>query len=367
MTATEFDPSPRTGPAPEADAPVTVVIPCRNEEHFIGACLDSVRAQTHQALEILVVDGGSEDATASIVRAQARLDPRIRLLSNPDRIVSPGLNRALEAATTPWLVRVDAHCTIPHDYVANCLTHLLTGQYGGVGGRKDGVGATPAGRAIAAAMSSKVGVGNSTYHHGSEPRLVEHIPFGAYSVDLARQLGGWDESVRVNQDFEFDHRVIRSGKPLLFDPAIRIEWHCRQSIADLFRQYRRYGHGKADVVMLHPSSTRPRHLLPAMFVLGVALLALPVVPKPLRAALRVAVVGSYGATLATGTWAQRATLNGRERSLVPVAFIAMHVGQGVGFWQGLSGWLVRRLVGPSEDGGRGRQACDTPAIPRDDR
>ena len=72
---------------------------------------------------------------------------------------------------------------------------------GGVGGRKDGVGSTPAGRAIAAVMGSKFGVGNSKYHHSTEVEEVDHVPFGAYPVDVIRDLGGWDEDLVANEDF----------------------------------------------------------------------------------------------------------------------------------------------------------------------
>lgn len=320
---------------------VTVVIPCRNEEDFIDVCLESVQQQTYQNIEIIVVDGMSDDRTREILAERASHDPRLRMLDNPARIVSPGLNAALADAQGRWLVRIDAHCAVPTDYVERVIRHLQTGKYGGVGGLKLGVGQTTAGRAIAAAMASPIGVGNSKYHHGDEAQTVEHVPFGAYPVALARELGGWDESVVVNQDFEFDHRVTAAGKPILFDPEVVISWHCRQSLPDLFRQYRRYGRGKSVVTRLHPDSVRPRHLIPAAFVAGLALLALPAALVPVIARIRIGVLGSYSAVLIAGAASARSTDGGpltrRERALVALAFATMHVGQGVGFWTGLLG------------------------------
>lgn len=320
---------------------VTVVIPCRNEEDFIDVCLESVQQQTYQNIEIIVVDGMSDDRTREILAERASHDPRLRMLDNPARIVSPGLNVALADAQGRWLVRIDAHCAVPTDYVERVIRHLQTGKYGGVGGLKLGVGQTTAGRAIAAAMASPIGVGNSKYHHGDEAQTVEHVPFGAYPVALARELGGWDESVVVNQDFEFDHRVTAAGKPILFDPDVVINWHCRQSLPDLFRQYRRYGRGKSVVTRLHPDSVRPRHLIPAAFVAGLALLVLPAALVPVIARLRLGVLGSYAAVLiagaATATSTDGGPLTRRERALVALAFATMHIGQGVGFWTGLLG------------------------------
>src|SRR5439155_9071022 len=198
--------------------------------------------------------------TQQVVRSLAARDPRIEVLTNPVHVISRALNMALERARGQWLVRVDAHCTVPRDYVSRLVRHLETGRWGGVGGRKDGVGGSAAGRAIAAAMASRFGQGDSVYHYGTVTGTVDHIPFGAYPTSLARALGGWDERLPVNQDYEFDYRIRRSGHELLFDPDIRIEWMNRETLGDLFRQYRRYGKDKARSLRIHPDSTSLRHL-----------------------------------------------------------------------------------------------------------
>jgi len=309
-----------------------VVIPVRNERAAIEACLASVLAQSEPALQVLVVDGRSDDGTPDVVRRVAERDPRVELLENPDRVVPHALNRALDAARAPWLVRVDGHAEIQPGYVARAVEHLRTGRYAGVGGVKRSVGRTAAGRAIAVAMSSRLGVGGSYYHYGTEPREVEHVPFGCYAVDVARELGGWDETLVVNQDFEFDHRLRKAGHRLLFDPQLVIDWECRQSVRDLFRQYRRYGRGKVKVALLHPDSVRVRHLLPPALV---AVLAGAAAVSLVQPAALVVVLGYPTALAIAALGTGRAELAGRERLFLPAAFAAMHVGWGVGFWQGL--------------------------------
>jgi len=310
----------------------TVIIPARNESRFIGRCLDSVLAQTERDLQVIVVDGASDDDTVAIVEDYARRDPRVEVLHNPRRIIPVSLNLALAAAEAPWLVRIDAHATVPPEYVAMAVARLQEGRWGGVGGRKDGVGETPAGRAVAAAMGSPFGVGNSTYHYGTETRTVEHIPFGAYPTALVRALGGWDEEFVVNQDFEFDWRVREAGHELLFDPALRIDWHCRQSVGDLFRQYRRYGRGKVRTARHHPRSLRPRHLAAPALVAWLALASLVGLRRPRAAA---AAVSPYLLGLAIASTRTARDLDPAARRHVPGAFAAMHVGWGLGFWAGL--------------------------------
>jgi succinoglycan biosynthesis protein ExoA len=321
---------------------VTVVIPARDEGRFIGRCLDAVRKQNYDTLQIIVVDGGSTDGTPAVVRNHMSADERIELVHNPRHGIPMSLNLGLAEARGRWLVRMDAHSTVDPSYVRLAVDRLTEGKWGGVGGRKDGVGETAAGRAIAAALGSRFGVGNSMYHHGVAAQEVDHIPFGAYPVELARSLGGWNEQLPVNEDFEFDYRVRQAGYRLLFDPAMTIRWHSRQSIADLFRQYRRYGRGKVDVALLHPDSMSPRHFLPPALVAYLAVTALIWWRRPRRLLALNApyLVALTAASVQTG----RKLESPAERAHVPLAFLAMHVGWGLGFWSALRSTLVRRTL-----------------------
>ena len=344
-------PNPRLGRESDGGRDlVTVVIPARNEEHFIRGCLASVQAQDYSDLQIIVVDGASEDGTGEIVKKCAETDGRIELVSNADRLIPKSLNLAVAQARGKWLVRVDAHATVPPDYVRRAVDHLRSGSWAGVGGRKDGVGVTPAGKAIAAAMASRFGVGNSTYHHGDRVQKVDHVPFGAYPLETVRRLGGWNEGLAVNQDFEFDYRVRASGGELLFDPGLVIKWHCRQSVPDLFRQYRRYGKGKTVVAGLHPASLRPRHLMAPALVGSFVVAASVAVRRPGWAA---AVIAPYGIALAAASACTARDLDERAaRVWVGPAFAAMHIGWGIGFWQGVGSLVARRTRTKTRTTGR---------------
>ena len=327
-----------TDPAATDEALVTVVIPARNEREAIGPCLESILAQDHTNLQVIVVDGASTDDTAAVVEGYARTDPRVELLVNPEGLIPISLNLALERARGPWWVRVDAHAAVPADYVRRTVEHLATGRYGGVGGRKDGIGRTPAGRAIAAVMGSRFGVGGSRYHFGTEVAEVEHVPFGAYPVSVLKELGGWDPAFRVAQDFEFDYRLRRAGHTILFDPAIRIDWECRQSVGALYRQYHRYAGGRVNVLAKHPRSISARHLAPTGLVVELGLaLALLLAGRPGRA---LAVALPYLGVLAAAQVVTGRRVDPEARRYVVPALLAMHVGYGLGVWRAVG----RRLI-----------------------
>ena len=87
---------------------VSVVIPVHNGGKYLAQAIDSVLAQTHRDLELLIVDDGSTDGTAAIIRHYASMDQRVRCLSQINRGVAAAGNRGLEEARSEWVARLDA-------------------------------------------------------------------------------------------------------------------------------------------------------------------------------------------------------------------------------------------------------------------
>ena len=324
---------------PTATPEVTVIVPARDEIASIDRCLDSVLSQRGCEIEVVVVDNGSTDGTAARLAERAATDSRLRVLSNPHPSIPASLNMAVAAARGRWLVRVDAHSTIPPGYVARAVSRLAEGRWAGVGGRKTAVAHTPTGRAVAAVLNSRLAVGGSVYHWGRTETEVDHIPFGAYPTETVRRLGGWDESVLNNEDFEFDQR-LRVDAPLLFDPQLEISWHARESVTQLFRQYRRYGRGKPVVMARHPGSTSLRHLAPPVLVLWLAAAAGLATRRPAPA---LAAMAPYALAIgAAGVAISRTAPPATDVRAVPAALVAMQVGWGLGFWEGVVDLLRSR-------------------------
>src|SRR5262249_42436745 len=144
---------------------VSVIMPIRNESDYIERSLGAVFAQDYPAdsLEVIVADGMSGDGTREIVRQWQAGFPHLRVIDNPGRIAPTGLNAAIERARGEVIVRVDGHCEIAPDYISKCVAYLQNDRVDGVGGPLETVGETASARVIAAAMSSRFGVGGAAF------------------------------------------------------------------------------------------------------------------------------------------------------------------------------------------------------------
>jgi succinoglycan biosynthesis protein ExoA len=318
------DRSPVPDPSTDLLPGVTVALPVLNEAAHIERCLRAVVEQTYpRILEILVVDGGSDDATREIA---ARF-PGVTIIDNPARFQSAALNLALRDARGDILVRIDGRTVVAPDYVDRCVEALTRSGASLVGGPLEPRGTTWVERAVGAALTSTLGAGPARFRNASSTAAWTDIVYlGAARVDVLRRLGGYDEDFATNEDGELLHRLGGDGG-VWFDPTIRSTYRPRDSFRGFMKQYFLYGTGRAATVHKYPRSLRLRQLAAPLLVLGLL--------SPWRRTVALA----YLAVVAVGS--------GREMRRDPaggagmaVALPAMHLSWGVGF---LVGWSRRYL------------------------
>ncbi len=330
---------------------VSVVMPVRNEADFITRSVTAVLSQDYprDRLEVIVADGRSTDGTREAIRELQARDPRLTLVDNPGGIVSTGLNAALALASGDIIVRVDGHCEIAPDYVRRATAHLLEGVAAGVGGPLATIGRTDQARAIAAAMSSPFGVGNSAFRTTqARTQWTDTVAFPAYTREWLRRAGPFDEELVRNQDDEYNYRLRAMGGRLLLAADVRATYYGRGTLRSLWRQYFQYGFWKVRVLQKHPAQMQPRQFVPPVFV-GVLLLTAAGAPFSRPAALvGAATAAAYvGANLvATALVARRCRV--RALATLSLAFAALHLAYGAGFLWGLlrfsSRWSDRSLL-----------------------
>jgi len=315
---------------------ITIIMPIRNEGHYIARALNAVLAQDYPVdkVEILVVDGMSEDGTRDIVTAMAVCNPRVQLMDNPERIVSTALNRGVHAAHGEIIIRVDGHAVIAPDYLRRCVETLAAVDADCVGGPIHTVGETPHACGIALAQSSPFGVGNAAFRYATKERYVDTLAFGAYRREVFDRIGLFDLALVRNQDDEFNLRLVRAGGKIWLCPTIQSTYYARSNLRGLWKQYFAYGFWKVRVIQKHGCPASWRHLVPAAFVLALLIAAGMSVLVPSYQWLLAVLLPYSVVLLFASLW--RAARNGWQYApLLPLAFVTMHIGYGLGFLAGI--------------------------------
>ena len=320
------------------DSPfVSVVIPVRNEEEFIAQCLQSVVDQDYpkDRMEILVVDGGSEDRSREIVIEFSSRCPLIKLLDNPQLSAPAGLNLGIREAGGDIIVRVDGHCLLEPDYASQCVRYLRETGADNVGGLMQAVGYGYLGQVIALAINSFFGSGGSKFHYASKEQSVDTVYLGAFRRSVFDKVGFFNERLMRNQDYELNYRIRAAGGKVFLSPAIRSHYYGRSTLRDLWHQYFQYGFWKLEVLQMHLRSVQPRHLAAPLFIFSLfATGLLGLAQRGFLSLFLLAISGYSLASLLSSLLIARRK-GWRYFPLLPVAFAVMHFGWGLGFLLGL--------------------------------
>jgi len=259
---------------------ISVVIPCRNEEGYIGTVLRNIQEQDYPSgqMEIIVIDGESDDGTLSEIREIAKKDDRILIVSNPRRIVPTALNLGIGKSTGEIIVRMDAHCEYPSNYISYLVENLqkLNADNVGVTMRAFPRNKSLKAFAISKAISSPFGVGNSHHRTGtSKPVEMDSVPFGCYWRKVFDEIGFFDEELVRNQDDEFNARLGKNGGKIILLPDIEIKYLARDTFGKIARMFYYYGFFKPLVNKKVGTPATIRQFVPPLFLLS--LIALVVI------------------------------------------------------------------------------------------
>jgi glycosyltransferase involved in cell wall biosynthesis len=329
---------------------VTVVCACRNEEAHIGALLDGLAKldRTGLMLDAIVADGLSTDATLGILQDFAQRNKWLRVIRNPGRIVSTGLNAAVRLAQGRFIVRMDAHTQYEPEYVLRSIDALEKTGAANAGGPQRSRATGYWQRAIHAGFHSTFASGGAHFRDDHYKGEVDTVPYGCWHRDYLFSVGLFDESLVRNQDDELNMRIRAAGGRIWQDPAI-VSWYSpRRTLTGLFRQYLKFGFWRVAVLRKHPASAAPRHFAPgAAAFLAFILLALGtagVVRKPvliIASTLAIAwlALGGYSAIRA-------AKREGWDLlPAMPVVFAVYQAAYAMGFCAGLLYWFSHRVPG----------------------
>lgn len=252
---------------------VSVVIPVRNEEKYIAKCVESVLNQDFpkKDMELILVDGASEDRTVAIIEGFAAKYDFIRLCENPRKTVQHALNIGIKNAVGRYVVRMDAHSEYASDYVSECVRHLEKTNAANVGGPMIARGKTRLQKVIAAAYHSPFALGGGKFHDENYEGYADTVYLGAFKRETLLRLGLYDEALPRNEDDDLNLRILEGGGKVYVTPKIKSVYYPRSRYGALFKQYFEYGLWKVAVIKKHGKFARVSHLVPVLFFCFVAI------------------------------------------------------------------------------------------------
>ncbi len=248
---------------------LSVIVPVRNEEAFIGSTLDMLLSQEYprSSLEILVVDGESNDRTREIVQGYIDRGEPIRLIANPRRWSSSARNLGVQNARGEIVLVVDGHCELPSEQNFEFVVEAFERSGADIVGRPQPLmvqGASGMQQAIAWARASWLGHHPDSFIYCSIDQFVPAISVGAaYRRTVFDTIGRFDEQFDACEDVDFNHRADQAGLKCYLSAKARVNYHPRSSLLGLFRQLERYGRGRVRLARKHPTMWSLKSMAPA--------------------------------------------------------------------------------------------------------
>ncbi len=252
---------------------ISIIIPILNEEKYISKCLDSIVKSDFDKneMEVLLVDGGSDDKTVKIIKKYQAKYPFFKFLHNPKKIVPVAMNIGIKNAKGEYIIRLDAHASYPQNYFSKLIKYHKELNADNVGGIiiTEIKNKNSTSNAIKNVLSDRFGVGSDFRSGVSEIKEVDTVPFGCYKKEIFDKVGYYDERLVRNQDIELNKRLKRNGGKIYLVPEISCTYYAREDIKALAKN--NFNNGKWNILTAYYTknldSLSLRHFIPLIFVL----------------------------------------------------------------------------------------------------
>lgn len=329
---------------------VSIICPVFNEEKYIEACIVSILEQDYpkEAIEVLFIDGNSTDNSTGIIKRYTAQYSFLKLLNNPERIVPYALNKGLEAAKGEVIMRLDAHCTYPTNYISELVRYLYQLNADNVGGvwntqpAKD----TPICQAIAFASSHPFGVGGSMHKIGASKIMeTDTVPFGCYKREIFDKTGLFDTDLVRNQDDEFNGRLLNLGGKIYLIPQVIINYTARDTLCKMRKMYYQYGLYKPLVNKKLGAPATVRQFFPILFLLGLTIGGVVCMIWPLLLHFYTSVLLLYlFIGIVVGSMGAIRAHQPLLALLMPYVFFNIHMSYGIGYLVGIFNVLGKKTA-----------------------
>jgi len=315
----------------------SIVIPCLNEEDYIGRCLDSIAAQNYDRdlIEVVIVDGNSTDKTHDIIKRYQSENPNIKLFFNPEKKTPRSLNIGIKNSTGDVVVILGAHTKVHEDFVRYNNHYLHEKKVKVTGGTQENVGLTYVQSLIGQAMELPFGMASAQYRWSKKEQFVDTVVYAAYKKELFEEIGYFEENFTISEDAEINWRIRNAGYKIFYSPKIKTYYYPRSSIKKFIKQMFRYGILRVNVLKKHFNSLKIVHVIPPGFVLTLTGLAIGSFFEPLVFKVLLAVLAGYFLVSFISTFMKLSPDKLKFVPVLPFLIFMMHFAWGLGYIIGL--------------------------------
>lgn len=227
----------------------------------------------HENIEIILVDGNSNDNTKEVMigfKNSGHNFARVCVLDNPHKILPCGWNIALKESRSDVILRVDAHSSIPTNFIRKNVECILGGEKI-VGGHRNSIIDEKSSwqKTLLIAETSLFGSGIASYRRTKEKKYVSTLAHAAYSREVFQKVGGYDERLARTEDNEMHYRMKNAGYKFLLDPEIQSFHHARNSFSKMLKQKFLNGYWIGLTLGISPNCFSFYHFVPFFFILSI--------------------------------------------------------------------------------------------------
>ena len=315
---------------------VSFIVVALNAASSIQKLFECLKHQTypHEWIEVILVDGLSSDATKTeMLHFQTEENDfwQIKVLDNPKKTLPCGWNVALSAAQGDALLRVDAHVSIPDNFIELNVRDLLRGE-DICGGKVTSVpgNETEWAFVLNEAENSMFGGGIAAFRRADSTGYVNTAAFAIYRKIVFDTVGTYNELLTRTEDNEMHYRMRKAGYRFYYDPEIVSYRKTRADLKSLAKQKYLNGYWIGRTLWIEPRCFSIYHFIPLAFVLFIVFsLILLSFGTAFPAA---ALWGAYA--VVNLTMAIVSVINCKEKNgffvLLPAIFLILHILYGVG-------------------------------------
>jgi len=317
---------------------VSVIIPVLNEERFLTQSVQAILNQNYSGqLEIILALGPSKDQTNKIAQ-ELEKDARVKLVDNPSGRTASALNSAIKKSNFEIIVRLDGHAIVDSNYIKNAVSTLLETDADNVGGLMQAQGTNTFEKSVAAAMTSKFGVGNAAFHVGGKAGEADTVYLGTFKKSALIRVGYFDESFIRAQDWEMNYRIRKTGGKIWFNPDLVVTYRPRKNLFELAKQYFQYGQWRKQVTKTYPETVSLRYLAPPItvsgLIIGLVMILLSNILDTSWLQIGWIAPALYFSVILLAMFSIGSKISPLSRLLLLVVLPTMHLSWGVGFLKG---------------------------------